>query len=138
MKTIGTACPHYTKKEIKALDDSINHWEFNVKKLSSWCTKYNNVAISGCHYFYIPDGGRVYYDNDHCPLCATFMDVDKHCERCPLFQIGDGCDNLKISSSWRAVLHSRTNDEILTSCEKMLSQLKKAREMLRAKKNEVK
>jgi hypothetical protein len=88
------------KEEIKAVEDSIKHWQedvinmynkgFKIKSTLSWVWVQDDCTV-----------GRVKVDGSNCPLCELYYNTKtKACGECPYFKYYNyRCDETEFSNN---------------------------------------
>lgn len=107
---------------VEAIQDSIKHWESNVKRLKE-ISELEIIIVNNSddRLWTIKNSSEcIYYDSEHCPLCKHFSEV---CfVDCPLTVYGYNCE--LENSPWDKCSKSMNNFSIIKSAQKMVDVLK--------------
>jgi len=99
----------------EAIKKSIKHWNDDIIKY----LKKGSVIIRDCGLIWESSGEPVKYMDDDCPLCQYMgYDLLNPCEKCPLSQSGNECN--EVGSSWFIFVKKPT----LQNAKKMVKALK--------------
>ena len=118
------------EETLRAIDESIKHWQDNVRKLENARGRFVNNRMlehiiiyneleKTTIYYNAKHPVLIYYNAKHCALCR----LNIGCENCILAKYGYNC--MKRDSTWRGIENSKTQAEALKYSKEMLRILKK-------------